>query len=276
MMQALMTPDLTPSEGKVYAFMVGKANSARTLWPSLEDMHQDLDMPIRTIMGATRKLAGKGLIRIKQRKRDHLSNDYFILDPGERLWPPKKEAAPATLADNADVGPIDHPQKTAGDGPDKVQIEPRGHAENYTRDLPKTAGQESSNLDLSNQGGRSERSLKPPVYGGNGSLLSEGWQATAEDCAFAMALGFSSDETERMAHMFRDHYISRAARRRSWAATWRLWVQRETTFTKSRPAGAQRLNGANYLTRRMAELRAAEDGGVAWGGPHDIEGVQAT
>lgn len=93
MLNALMTPGLTPNESRVYTYLVGRANGAKVCWPTVNDIAADLKMSRRAVIDATTELHGhdadpaKGTVfkprLIEVRRRYRQSNNYVVVDmPG--------------------------------------------------------------------------------------------------------------------------------------------------------------------------------------------------
>lgn len=158
MMQALRTPDLTPSEQCIFAYLVGRANGARVCWEKINVIQRELHISTRhTVCSATRKLVKMGRLAVKRRMR--LENCYTILDPDgwlyERPEPKvngKSYPQAAVLSEqktahlNGHQPPLSE-QKTAHQAPLSGQKPADGRAKNHTTDVQKTA-QESSFKNL--------------------------------------------------------------------------------------------------------------------------------
>lgn len=82
---AMLTPELSLTEGAVYAYLVYRANGRRFCWPKVTTMASELRTTRATVMRATARLVELGLIRV-ERKRQRQANHYFILDPDGRLY----------------------------------------------------------------------------------------------------------------------------------------------------------------------------------------------
>lgn len=95
-LNALMAPDLTPAEGKVYAYLVGRSNGSRVCWPEVAHMASDLGMSSRTVMASTKRLKALGRIRVSRRYKD--TNNYEIVElPGLYDRPAYTGTEPVTL-----------------------------------------------------------------------------------------------------------------------------------------------------------------------------------
>lgn len=141
MMQALRTPDLTPSEQCIFAYLVGRANGARVCWERITVIQTELHIKTRhTICSATRKLVKMGRLAVKRRMR--LENSYTILDPDGWLY-----ERPEPCAQKSTHQPVDNP---APSEQKPAHQTPEGRAKNHTTEVQKTA-QESSFKNPSRQ-----------------------------------------------------------------------------------------------------------------------------
>ncbi len=76
-----------------------------------------------------------------------------------------------------------------------------------------------------------------------GSRLADDWTPSAENVAYAMRLGFSHGEVERMVERFRNFWISKAGRdavKLDWSRTWQNWA---STEAERRPKAANGTTG---------------------------------
>lgn len=67
----------------------------------------------------------------------------------------------------------------------------------------------------------------------NGTRLSDDWQPSAEDQAYASSQGYAEPDIQRIAESFRDYWIAQAGAKgikRDWAATWRTWCRNQERF----------------------------------------------
>jgi len=76
-----------------------------------------------------------------------------------------------------------------------------------------------------------------------GSRLADDWTPSAENVAYAMRLGFSHVEVERLAERFRNFWLSKAGRdaaKLDWSRTWQNWA---STEAERRPKAANGTTG---------------------------------
>ena len=102
-----------------------------------------------------------------------------------------------------------------------------------------------------------------------GSRLQDNWTLPAEFREFAFKEGMRHDDIEKEAENFKDYWVSVVGQRgikRSWIATWRIWIRRRDQFNGERP---QRRNGYSHADKtsnmldglRIAALSEAPHGG---------------
>jgi len=89
--------------------------------------------------------------------------------------------------------------------------------------------------------------LDPPVRRDaaptRGSRLKDDWSPSGENLAFAIGLGFSQSEVDRMTSRFRNYWLAKAgkdAAKLDWSRTWQNWA---STEAERRPRAANGTTG---------------------------------
>lgn len=114
LVNALMDPELTPNESRVYAYLLFRANGARVCWPAVPEIAENLNMSPRAVMSATKRLRDLGRIAVSRRYKD--ANNYQMCDvPGLHDRPNFKNGEPLP---HTEAAPEPAPQKTAPIAPD--------------------------------------------------------------------------------------------------------------------------------------------------------------
>jgi Helix-turn-helix domain len=210
MMNALMTPGLTPNESRVYAYIVGRANGARVCWPTVEDIAADLKMSRRAVIDATTELHGHPanpekkipfrpkLIDVKRRYRQ--SNNYVVIDvPGlydKPLYAGRDKSAPAfAWSDGADPDPgVQIPAHVSPDPgvqipahvPETPPLECKIPHSGVQISAPESVLQESIKEEKEESSLRSERAPASNVVmlsvANEAQQVVEAWNAVAERC----------------------------------------------------------------------------------------------
>jgi hypothetical protein len=92
-----------------------------------------------------------------------------------------------------------------------------------------------------------EQSVIPPAEPATarGTRLPADWTPSPADIGFAMFEGFTEREAWRIADQFRDYWHAASGKnavKRSWPATWRVWVRRdadERAKKRRKPTGVE-------------------------------------
>lgn len=158
MINALMDPDLTPNETRVYAYLLFRANGARVCWPPVPEIAENLHMSVRVVMSATARLRDLGRIRVERRYKD--ANNYFIIDvPGLHDRPNFKNGEPLPhMQEAAEPAPPDMPEIADEAPPSPAEID-AVPCEKQRADLREPA-QESIQQESNKEDNKEERSLR--------------------------------------------------------------------------------------------------------------------
>lgn len=151
MMNALMAPDLTSNESRVWAYLLFRANGAKVCWPPVPEIAANLHMSTRRVMSATKTLQRTGRIKVTTRYKD--TNNYFMLDvAGLHERPLFQNGEPLPHEPAPEIVPDDDLTKTTpvDASPDKTDILTcQKEQSDLTETSPESVQQESNKEDCS-------------------------------------------------------------------------------------------------------------------------------
>ncbi len=249
--------DLPTTQKFVFLALCDNASDEGFCFPSIQTLCKKTSLKERAVQGAIKTLVELGYMTIRTRRGQ--STVYIVKPPEE--WPRNLSTTPAPDAPPHEM----HPASNAGDPRRKCAPPPQEMRGTPARDAPITVIEPSYNhqgtvRECAREPEPVDNPKPPDKPAKRKTRLPENWFLPKDWGSWALEQGLAESEIRTEAECFADYWRSKGETRADWQATWRNWIRRSKTFSRSKVPRRETISERNArIEREIFGARANDE-----------------